>query len=457
VLLFLHILVVVICALECFQAFRDVQSRFFRLLVFSSLGVVHGFAPALRSMMSILSPYSDEDRLVAAAQAFVGILLLSLGWRFYDAIRPTRPGISPGIRAVLETPQGQRLLRRLFWACAVLGIIGWLGDLLMRGVPLSEIFTAARFTGRGYLEYRLTPIQYFRKLLMVPGLVGFFINRKYRIAGVIFAITMAVLFFATSVGTRGLTLGVLGGSMMGYLVFRGLSARRVLIIGSVSVALAVLTIGSYKLRHGMRRMTAGEMVSYLLSSEPYRDALQHDALAYHEMLVAAVHLFPDHHPYLNGATYRRMLFFYVPHKYYPRLKPLDTDMVFGAMIVPRLAHAAVTVPPTMMGDLYINFWGWPGIIGMFLWGLLLGYIDCKYRTNVFWHIAMGSAFLYLWLFVVRGAPYNALFSGVFIFAFLWLFGRIICFFSFRDAKFFVRNVEAEMDQQMGLLEYAPST
>jgi hypothetical protein len=174
------------------------------------------------------------------------------------------------------------------------------------------------------------------------------------------------------------------------------------------------------------------MAAMIVSPSTYQGALMRDPLDYHEFLVAAVEYFPDRHPFLVGATYRRMLVFYLPRRYFEAIKPEDPNMIFASIVEPESARELTTIPPTMMGDGYINFWGWPGILIMFVNGVVFGMVHWKMRTSVLWFVAVAPLFVRLGVMGIRGQPYEILLLGVWALTFVWLLGRMLGF-SYADA------------------------
>jgi len=170
----------------------------------------------------------------------------------------------------------------------------------------------------------------------------------------------------------------------------------------------------------------------LVSPETYQGALTRDPLYYHQFLVAAVMHFPDLHPYLNGAAYQRILFFYLPHRYFPELKPPDTHNTFARVITG--SSTRTTIPPTMIGDGYINFWGLPGVIGIMLFhGMLFGWAERKIRERLLVFLAIGASFANCALLAVRGSPYEVLTLCLSASGILWVLGSA-CGLRFRKAR-----------------------
>lgn len=215
---------------------------------------------------------------------------------------------------------------------------------------------------------------------------------------------------------------------------------RAMLLSCCGGIIFLLSVSLYDVRKSMSRSTAGEMISMILSPTTYQGALMRDPLGYHEFLVAAVEYFPDRHPYLNGATYRRMLVFFLPRRYFEALKPEDPNMIFASIVEPESARQLTTIPPTMMGDGYINFWGWPGILIMFVNGAIFGMVHWKMRTSALWLVAIAPLFVRLGVMGIRGQPYEILLLGVWALCFVWLMGRMFGF-SYRDAVNLAPSVE----------------
>jgi hypothetical protein len=434
IILLLHCATALFCGLECILALADLRGRFPKLLMFASLGLIHGVTPALTPSNYYLASFSANSRLHAAGLAFVGVVLFSAGWRLFEAYRPKVRGLSGGLLAVVESPAGQALLRRLFWICAVVGVVAWMVSVISMGYSLTEVFRRGRFQHRGLEEFYVSAIaQYFVVLSILPGFLCFFMPRAYRPLGVAYALAMALFLFLASQGSRANSMGLLGALMMGYTLRHRVAAHRVLAIGGAVAIFLLLSVALYDVRRSMARQSVGEMLTAVASPETYRDALLRDPLNYHLFLIAAVEYFPDRHPFLNGATYRRMLVFFLPRRYFPELKPADPNMTFAEVVDPHSATALTTIPPTMMGDGYINFWGWPGVLIMFANGLAFGYAHWKMRTSVLWFIVAGSMFVRIGLLGVRGQPYETLIMGVWTLAAVWILGRF-CGFPFRESR-----------------------
>ncbi len=431
---FLHLLVVAVCAFECGAALLDLRGRIGRLLMFSGLGLIHGLAPALTPSALLIAEFSYRSRLNAAALALAGVLLFSLGWRLSDAYRPKIRGISAGLQATIESAAGQALLRRLFWFCGVCGVLAWLVSVVASGTAIRDVFHTARFAYRATQESYLEAIaQYFVLLAIIPGFVGYFLPYRYRAVGIVYTLSMALFLFMVSQGTRANAVGLLGGLLMGYVIRHRLPIRRLLAVGGGGLVLLLLSISLYEVRKSMMRQTIPEMVQTVLSPATYQGALLQDPLNYHEFLVATVEYFPARHPYLNGATYRRLLVFFLPRKYFDSIKPEDPNMIFAGVVEPGSARTLTSIPPTMMGDGYINFWGWPGITVMFVNGMIFGFVNWKMRTSMLWFVVAGALYVRLASVAIRGQPYEVLLLGIWGIVSIWFLGRLFGF-QFRDTR-----------------------
>lgn len=430
----LHLLVVIICALECGAALLDLRGRLAKFLMFTGLGMIHGLVPALTPAEHLIAEFSDHSRLSAAALALVGVILFSLGWRLYDAMRPRLNGISYGLQESIESAEGQALLRRLFWLCGMCGVVAWLGSVIASGTELGEVFYTARFAHRRTDESYVAAIaQYFVILAMMPGFVCFFLPHRYRVIGIGYALSMALLLFLASQGSRANSVGLVGCLLMGYALRHRLLIRRVVVVSGVGLVLLLLSVSLYDVRKTMMRQTLPEMVQTVLSPSTYQGALLRDPLNYHQFLVAAVEYFPDRHPYLNGATYRRLFVFFLPRRYFDSIKPEDPNMIFAAVVDPGSARNLTTIPPTMMGDGYINFWGWPGIGIMFINGIVFAFVNWKMRTSILWFVAIGALFVRLASVTIRGQPYEVLLLGLWGVVAVWILGTLSGF-SFRKSR-----------------------
>jgi hypothetical protein len=114
----------------------------------------------------------------------------------------------------------------------------------------------------------------------------------------------------------------------------------------------------------------------------------------------AVARFPENHPFLGGQSYYRILFAPIPRAIWPN-KPLNTERIFAAILDPDFHGKGITIPPGIVGDLYINF-GTIGVLGMLAFGAAFGQEKYRRLTDLLFLAAAGN-----WLFhLCRGAFTN---------------------------------------------------
>ncbi len=417
----IHFLVFAICAFEILSSMSNLRANFVRIVLMAGLGLIHGLVPMLTPRDMMFPGASDSSVSIAALMALLGVVMFSAGWHLADRKHRLPTALSPAMEAWLALPGTQRALSRLFWACAVLGVGIWLVSLVASAGSVGAAFSAGRFqyraSGNIYLNAFLNHAQ---AVLLVPGFLGFFLQRRHLIFGVVFALTMAVLWYFAHQGTRVISMGLLGAALMGYVLRYEINVRRFAMLSAAGVGFVLLAVASYHIRHVMKQTSKSDLGRMLLSAETYENLLAQDPLNYHQFLVATVEHFPRDHGYVNGATYWRLLVFFVPRAYFPSIKPADTNNIFAQTISGRMSD--VTIPPTLIGDGYINFWGAPGvIIVMFMYGLLFGHVARRFRERPGWFLILGPSFMKFSLLAVRGQPYELLTSALSTAMITWVF------------------------------------
>lgn len=100
-------------------------------------------------------------------------------------------------------------------------------------------------------------------------------------------------------------------------------------------------------------------------------SVQRGDLGYSWLVMTLIEHVPERHEYLLGQSYWRLLAVGVPRALFPG-KPLNTERVVARMLYPNIE--GLTLPPGVVGDLYINF-GVVGILGMVVFGWVLGALD----------------------------------------------------------------------------------
>ena len=132
--------------------------------------------------------------------------------------------------------------------------------------------------------------------------------------------------------------------------------------------------------------------------------------------------------YTNMATVRRLLAFPLPRRLFPELKPEDVNIVVGRDIFLNPDYKRVTIPPSIPGDAYINFWGYPGLVYLFLLGCLVGWLMRKTHQSLHLFLSLMPLLVYFALMGVRGQPYEIVLQVVFLIlavrVILWLTASI---------------------------------
>ncbi|MCA9080966.1 MAG: oligosaccharide repeat unit polymerase [Planctomycetaceae bacterium] len=402
----LHLVIASYALWEAWQGAQVLRRNLLRTLVFGCIGVVHGVVPCIGPAYfeRTVDPY--EVHLSAGIYALCGTLLLGFGWRLYELIASKRPYI-PTFE-VMREEWVQRRLNLLFLICMAGGFLAWIGNIYLSGQTLQSMLTSRRMEFRenhagivGGIMVHLFCMAYF------PGFLAPFLKGRYRIAGIAYAVVFAAALFIFSRGTRAQAIGMLGSLIGGTILAHRISAERLFATTTAMGLVALLAIGLVPLRYRMASMNYGEMVSFLASPEAYQDALRQDPLNYHDHFVGIYNLFPEFVPYVDGASYRRLMFFYLPGARFPQLKPPDPNRDVAKALFGKAAEKTDWMhPPGVFGDIWINFHGWNGLPLMILQGMFLAWLNRRMISNPWFFIALGPQTLYLSLVGIRGQPYT---------------------------------------------------
>ena len=142
-------------------------------------------------------------------------------------------------------------------------------------------------------------------------------------------------------------------------------------------------------------------------------------LGYTPTMRAAYTVFPSSHTFLLGQSYYRVLLAPIPRFIFPT-KPENTQRIFCRVVNPELADVGGTIPPGIIGDLYINF-GHLGLIGMFFYGMLLS--RGRFWCIRHWLFLGGTT---TWLFhFVRGGFTNPLITATVFLVLVWVYEKIL--------------------------------
>lgn len=142
----------------------------------------------------------------------------------------------------------------------------------------------------------------------------------------------------------------------------------------------------------------------------------------YSILVGLYDLVPHVLPFQSGRTLLPLLYAFAPRVLFPD-KPISPSGMLTLVLAPERLASGTTVPPSLIGEMYIN-WGFPGVISSML---LLGLVA---RFTVWWAnrssfgklvYAVWIAHLPLWL---RGETFSPTVSFLILLILLWLGVRI---------------------------------
>lgn len=405
-LILIHLAIAVYSFWESWDAAKRLRLHLVKTLIFGIIGLVHGIAPAIGAPWYMRTPDPYEFHVTAAWYCLLGVLMLGLGWRLYQRNAPL-PQTAPTFE-YLKDSRMQRKLQVLFVICAVVGVLAWIGSILASGATLLQFLTARRLEFRGQGDGILGGLcVHLFCTAYIPGFLGPQMNGRFKIAGILYALGFAVVLFIFSRGTRAPSLGMIGSLAGGMIFAKKISVEKLIGAALAMSMLAMLAIGMFPLRHRMAYMTYGEMASFLFSSEAYQDAFSHDPLNYHDHFVSITAIFPHTRDYVDAASYRRILFFFVPGDRFPALKPRDPNRIVAEALFGAAAlHVDWMHPPGIFGDVYINFWGWWGQLFLLVEGAFLAWVCRKMVLSPWFYIGLGPQTVYMSLIGIRGQPYT---------------------------------------------------
>ncbi len=401
-------IVLLICTVVCVRHVRNLDYRFGEFAFFSSFGLIFGLAPIMQSSDSYVNIFSMDSRVKAAWYTVAGVLLLMVG---FGLIRQPLWQLIPKKRALLKKisePHVQRMLANIFWLSIAITISGQLLVMYAKGISLLDILYSGRFAFRFENQGVLTVLaSHLMSFVYAPAFIGVFLNRRYQLLTLAYVpIASGVFFFVFSKGTRSIPLALIVTLLVAGSIRFKVSPKRVAmtaIVGLVSLALA---IGLFELRQRQDSVSLLEGAKILCTATAYSGMWDRDPLSYSWNLVGAIETFPHSHPYLDAATYRRMLVFFLQESKFPDLKPPDTNIIFGLEVHGRPEELQVTVPPSILGDIYINFWGWYGLPVVVLHGMLYCWLLQRMQTSLFMFIWVGPLSGRFLVLIHRGEPYE---------------------------------------------------
>lgn len=394
------------CAAICLRHVKRIQQDFPLIGLLAGFGIIHGLAPAL-TPSELLNPRfaSSSDRLLAAIYACSCCLSIYAGWCLYQ--RHPRQSVPPAAGHSLAATSLPRL-RTLFFTSAILGVASIGLDVAATGFDISLLTDtdrfATRFTRNSYLSFLSGCTIMFA---FIPPYLGMRLGRRFAVMGILYACTFAIVEFAfISKGARAIPLGLLIAPCLGYVVSFPPRIRTLLLTGATGLATLVLSCVLYETRHAIFPDRTNSAPSTTSSLPVWQRLLSRDPLNYNETLVGAVTHFPRQHPYLDGASYWRIVTVAFPQSMFPNLKPPDTHKLFAIQVFGKTPNEFHTIPPSIPGDLYINFWGWPGLLGAVIQGWLFAWIVARSHQSLVWNLALIPQFGRLLMLGLRGEPYE---------------------------------------------------
>lgn len=402
-----HLAVVAMSLLLVVRLLPHARAHFPMIALLLALGLLHGLIPAITPPGLRTMEASEAARHYAAWYSLFGIVALAVGYELYAWVRGA--WFARSILNSQELASDKKIIRFYFWSCMVLGLVGASLYLKSAGVGIFDYAQASRFEFR---HFRNRPMMwaglYFFHLIFAPGFLGQFLSRRYRIIGTAFAAAAAGLaFFYLFKGTRHVTLGILSAVFVGYVLANRLTPSRVLVLGCTGGVLIFSTIALYEVRKSLNSVSVAQSLSNMLSTESLSEPLSRDPLNYHEHFVGAVEYFPAEHPFVYGATYRRMLTFFLPGPDFPTLKPEHTPRVFADVVYDDIYEDdfRATHPPSLFGDAYLNFSGWAGLIALAMNGFVIAWVTNCIRKSLLWFLAVGPHLGWFILLTPRGDLY----------------------------------------------------
>ncbi|WP_417740144.1 hypothetical protein [Rosistilla oblonga] len=412
----LHLFIFLFCIVAAGARARSIQRNLLSVLLFAGIGVIHGLVPFLRHTW--LGFPATPEAFAAAMYCAVGLPVLVIGWVWGQKACKQDLQTSPVVEQIRNK---SALFKLVFWVCVTAATTAFFLRLWVMGISLSDALHGGRFEFRFSGGAIAAMVSYGCLLSMIPGFLGFLINRKYALLGVAFCVAFTTLVFVVSRGSRGLPLGILGSGLVGFLVSRPrIKTLNLAIVSCATIVILSLAISLYEIRKQLATSTATEIAQLLISGDAYADLLTRDPLNYHQMFVQVCKMVPAQADYTPLATQRRILFFFVPHSRFPELKPEDVNATIGHQVFMLPKNAVVTIPPTIPGDAYINFCGYPGIVYLLALGWGVGATTSLSRRSYSLYLSVTPCYLYCVMMGIRGQPYELFLEFVFLLTAMYL-------------------------------------
>ena len=419
----LHTIVILICLVEIIFALQDCHRRVIRLIVFSGIGLIHGLVPILTEPWQTRLNLPYEAHLEAAWFVVAGTLLLSLGANLASFFfhKPIANESATSFR-ILKSLEVQKPLRWFTVFAIAIGFITWVASVYFAGGTLLTATNEGRFALRGQGNTTLVTValQFFALNYTAGFFAWFHHSKTFSSLSLAYTFGFSILIFFLSSGSRFAALAVVGGSLIGFLLSRTVSVKKLAAGFVLALILIFLTCVAIPLRHQMHNMSSKEIVQFVLSKDRLETLLTSDPLNYHDTCIQVLQAFPTQYDYVNAASYRRILFFPIPSSFAPILKPPDPNRKVAQALFGY--EQAISIdwmhPPGLFGDLWINFWGWCSVTTFVAWGALLTVANYYLIWSPKVLLFLGPSLFATCILYLRGQPYtlglNLLVSAVLI-------------------------------------------
>jgi len=147
-----------------------------------------------------------------------------------------------------------------------------------------------------------------------------------------------------------------------------------------------------------------------------RRSIEAGDLGYSIVIFDLLDLVPHQHPHIDGQSYYRLLFLFIPRSLWPE-KPINTESMVGQWMRPDII--GISIPPGISGDLYLNF-GFFGILLMVFYGAFFSALDrtISLRSIALWAVSS------TWIFhLVRGSFTNPILIFLILYLLVFLVSR----------------------------------
>jgi oligosaccharide repeat unit polymerase len=320
--------------------------------------------------------YDDVDRSVVlalwtAGLGIVGFLAGYAGSRFW--VKSPRAGTADPHRPQMEMVWRPRPFFYLAFFYTTLGL-----TLFSIGVVKVGGF-GALLAGMGNRIQMFEGLNYFFmaiNLLLVVSLVwwGSILIRKKKRNWWFWLYTAFAVCCASLQGTKA-TLFVFAFTL---LTMNHLMGRRISMTLAVSVGAVLVFLSSIYVLFFREYMVVGELMTVDVRGN-LRESLSESVMGEYmtnfmqlQILTLLVDQIPSSMPYQSGASFLSFFTIVVPHALWPD-KPLPSPGILAVHFWPQMWYDhGTTMPPGIIGELYMNFAWWGVFLGMVVFGGIYG-------------------------------------------------------------------------------------